>query len=337
MLYIHQYPDWTRFRYNFQNVMDALGQTRLQEGKLLGISEVVNAEGDDTQVLAEDIFANFAIDDPREHSERNRGESIAHIQAEIQKKNDATSKIRNILGAIQNTSQPLTAERLFAWHTAIGQNKVKNFRTKESAWGVSAERIEHEMDRFLQWFETSGEDGVIKAAIAQFWILTIRPFEDGNGRIARTLSAMLLSRSESAPRIAYALNQQILQNREEYLQILAKAQSGNGDLTQWILWFLKMLRQAISERQRNLSQAVQKLQFQQKFQNTDFTPRERKIIDAVRAGTLPVTFSVRDAAALTEVSHDSALRDIQSLIQKGVARADKKGGRSSKYTLRDTL
>lgn len=335
MLYIHQYPDWTSFRYNFQSVMDALGQTRLQEGKLLGIYDLVNSDGKEDETLAQDILANFSIDKevgaiPTEKANKE----LAQVQAEIQKKNDATPKVRNILGALHNANQPLTADRLFAWHAAVGQNKVKQFRTKESAWGVSPDRIEHEMERFIQWFENSSEDGVLKAAIAQFWFLTIRPFDDGNGIMARTLSAMLLARSEGTARSQYALNKQILGNRESYFEILAKAQQGNGDLTQWILWFLEMLRTAVEESQQKILQAVQQLQFRQKFKGTDFTPRERKILDAVFSGQLDATFTVKQAATLCGVSHDSTLRDIQSLIEKGIAQAEKKGGRSQKYSIR---
>jgi len=333
MLYIHQYPDWTSFRYNFQSVMDALGQTRLQEGKLLGIYDLVNDHGNENEILAQDILATFAIDKDVSVGECNDKE-LEHIQAEIQKKNDATPKVRNILGALHNANQPLTADRLFAWHAAVGQNKVKQFRTKESAWGVSPDRIEHEMNRFIQWFETCSEDGVLKAAIAQFWFLTIRPFDDGNGIMARTLSAMLLARSEGTARCQYALNQKIFENRENYFKILAKAQQGNGDLTQWILWFLEMLRTAVEESQQKMMQAVQQLQFRQKFKGTDFTPRERKILDAVFSGQLSATFTVKQAATLCGVSHDSTLRDIQSLIEKGIAQAEKKGGRSQKYSIR---
>ncbi len=312
--------------------MDALGQTRLQEGKLLGVFDVMNSDGNENEILAQDILANFSIDGNITQSEASH-KALADIQAEIQKLNDATPKIRNVLGALHNANQPLTADRLFAWHAAIGQNKVKQFRTKESAWGVSPDRIEHEMDRFLKWFENSTEDGVLKAALAQFWFLTIRPFDDGNGIIARTLSMMLLARGENTARCQYALNQQIFVNRESYFKILADAQKGNGDLTQWILWFLKILRNAVEESLLKTRQSIQNLQFLQKSSDMDFSPRERRLIDAARNGELPKQFSAKDAAALTGVSHDSSLRDIQSLIKKGFLKSENKGGRSTRYSI----
>lgn len=242
-----------------------------------------------------------------------------------------------MVGALQNAKQPLTAERLFAWHAAIGQNKVKKFRTKESAvgsfTGISAERIPLEMERFIDWIENSTTDGAIKAAVAHFWFLTIRPFEDGNGRIARALTTMILARSENTSHCLFALCPQILEEREEYFRQLLKAQSGNGDLTEWILWFLQIMRRSIEVRERDIADTLKKIQFEQKNKDVALSERERKIVNAAWEGTLPATFSVKEAAALTGTSHDSALRDIQALIQKGIVRAESKGGRSQKYSL----
>ena len=242
-----------------------------------------------------------------------------------------------MVGALQNAKQPLTAERLFAWHAAIGQNKVKKFRTKESAvgsfTGISAERIPLEMERFIDWIENSTTDGAIKAAVAHFWFLTIRPFEDGNGRIARALTTMILARSENTSHCLFALCPQILEEREEYFRQLLKAQSGNGDLTEWILWFLQIMRRSIEVRERDIADTLKKIQFEQKNKDAALSERERKIVNAAWQGTLPATFSVKEAAALTGTSHDSALRDIQALIQKGSVRAESKGGRSQKYSL----
>lgn len=328
-LFIHQYPDWTRFRFNAQNVMDALGQTRLQEGKLIGTADLINDRFTEMQMFAQDIIASYALDGYTLDTE--------NVLAEMDKKNAAHDEIRNWLGALQNAKLPLTADRLFAWHAAIGQNKVKKFRTKESSvnafTGISPERIPFEMERFIDWFESSTQDGVIKAAIAHFWFLTIRPFEDGNGRIARALTTMLLARSENSTHCQYTLNQQILDNREEYLNQLARAQSGNGDLTEWILWFLGTLRSAIENREKEIDDKLKKMQFMQQNQQKDLSARERKIVEAVWNGELPAIFSVKEAAALTGTSHDSALRDIQDLIAKEIVHAESKGGRSQKYKL----
>ena len=328
-LFIHQYPDWTKFRYNAQSVLDALGQTRLVEGKLIGIVDILSNSGAETEMLAQDISASFALD----------GYTLGtqDIDAEIKKKNAGSDVVRNFVGALQNAKQPLTTDRLFAWHASIGQNKVKKFRTKENSIGnfsgVSPDRIPLEIERFINWFENSTQDGALKAAIAHFWFLTIRPFDDGNGRIARILSAMLLARSENTSRCEYALNAQILKCRDEYLEKLFKAQSGNGDITEWILWFLKALRESIEAREKDIAAAIQKMKFSQRIQHVNLSEREHRIIEAVWSGALPQKFSVKEAATLTGTSHDSALRDIQSMIAKGIVRAESKGGRSQKYSL----
>ena len=328
-LFIHQYPDWTKFRYNAQSVMDALGQTRLIEGALVGVADLVCDSDLEMRMLAKDIAANYALD--------GYTLEIPILESEIKKKNSARNDIRNFVGAIQNAKLPLTEERLFAWHAAIGQNKVKSFRTKESVagtfTGISPERIPLEIGRFIDWFENSTQDGAIKAAIAHFWFLTIRPFEDGNGRIARALAAMLLARSEDTTRCQYALNEQILKDRENYIQTLFKAQAGNGDLTEWILWFLNAMQKSIEDSKKEISSALKKMQFLQKNQQADLSGRERKIIEAVWNGELPAVFSVKEVAAFTGTSHDSALRDIQDLIQKEIVRPENKGGRSQKYSL----
>lgn len=328
-LFIHQYPDWTRFRYNAQSILAALGQTRLKEGTLISTVDLTSSPESETKTLAQDIVANFALDGHELDQQM--------VTEEILKKNAARNDIRNFVGAIQNAKQPLTMDRIFAWHAAIGQNKVKNFRAKESLagafTGVSPERIPLEMERFVDWFENDPQDGAIKAAIAQFWFLTIRPFEDGNGRIARALSAMLLARSENTTRCQYALNEQFLNDRDNYIQILSKAQAGNGDLTEWILWFLQALKSAIENCEREIAATLKKVLFLQKNQQADLSSRERTVIDAVWNGELPAVFSVKEVAAFTGTSHDSALRDIQDLIQKGIVRPEKKGGRSQKYSL----
>lgn len=309
--------------------MDALGQTRLKEGRLIGITELINDSAEETEIFAQDIVANYALD--------GYTLDVEKVKADILKKNNASDEIRNLAGSLQNAKQPLTAERLFAWHAAIGQNKVKKFRTKESSvgsfTGISAERIPLEMERFINWFESSTQDGAIKAAVAHFWFLTIRPFEDGNGRIARALTTMLLARTENTGRFLYALNKQIQKHHEDYFDQLLRAQSGNGDLTEWILWFLQMMRDSIETRENDIADKLKKTKFIQRIKDIALTERERKIINAAWEKNLPASFSVKEAASLTGTSHDSALRDIQSLIQKGIVRAESKGGRSQKYSL----
>ena len=347
MLYIHQFPDWTRFRFDSPKVLNALGQTRLEEGKLIGIMQICGLKDIEAKLIAEDIVANYAIDgftlDP------------ANTLAEVELKSKGSQNyVKNYLGAIQNASQQLTEERLFNWHSAMGQNKVKHYRDTTSEvqtiidatdpdsapttlrfTGPNPERLQSEMENFLSWFESANMDGVIKAAIAHFWFLTIRPFADANGRLARAITAMQLARTENTTHCQYALNKQINNNKADYFKILSHTQAASGDLTEWILWFLQMLRNAIKDSEQLFAAEISRIQFRNAHASTPFSEREQQLIDEVMAGRLAQPFTAKDAAALFNASHDTALREIQSLMDKGVLQTNNKGGRSMRYKLVD--
>ena len=339
MLYIHQFPDWTRFRFDSPKVLNALGQTRLEEGKLIGIMQICGLKDIEAKLLAEDIVANYAIDgytlDP------------ASTFAEVELKSKSSQNyIKNYLGAIQNASAPLTEERLFNWHSAMGQNKVKHYRETPSEVqttldekklhfvGPNPERLQSEMESFISWFEKSNMDGVIKAAIAHFWFLTIRPFADANGRIARAITAMQLARAENTTHCQYALNKQINDNKADYFKILSRTQAASGDLTEWILWFLQMMRQAIKDSEQLFAVEINNIQFRNAHASTTFSEREQQLIDEILAGRIAQPFTAKEAAALFNASHDTALREIQSLMDKGVLQTNNKGGRSMRYRLK---
>ncbi|OWV18015.1 cell filamentation protein Fic [Fibrobacter sp. UWB4] len=347
MLYIHQFPDWTRFRFDSPKVLQALGQTRLEEGKLIGIMQICGLKDIEAKLLAEDIVANYAIDgytlDP------------TNTLAEVELKSKGSQNyIKNYLGAIQNASQPLTEERLFNWHSAMGQNKVLKFRESPSEVqttidatapdfapktlhfvGPNPERLQSEMENFLSWFESANIDGVIKAAIAHFWFITIRPFADANGRLARAITAMQLARTENTTHCQYALNKQINIHKSDYFKILARTQAASGDLTEWILWFLQMMRDAIKDSEQLFASAISRIQFRSAHANDTFSAREQQLIDEIMAGRLAQPFTAKEAAAFFNASHDTALREIQSLMDKGILETNKKGGRSMRYKLVD--
>ena len=348
MLYIHQFPDWTRFRFDSTKVLNALGQTRLAEGKLIGLMQICGLKNIEAKLIAEDIVANYAID----------GYTLdaANILAEVELKSKGNLNfVKNYIGAIQNASSPLTEERLFNWHSAMGQNKVKHYRETPSEVqttidatnpetapkalhfvGPNPERLQSEMENFLTWFEKSNMDGVIKAAIAHFWFLTIRPFADANGRMARAITATQLARAESTTHCQYALNKQINANKSDYFKILARTQAASGDLTEWILWFLQMMRQAIKDSEQLFATEINYLQFRNAHASTPLSEREQQLIDEILAGKIAQPFTAKEVAALFNASHDTALREIQSLMDKGILQTNNKGGRSMRYKLVDT-
>lgn len=347
MLYIHQFPDWTRFRFDSPKVLNALGQTRLAEGKLIGLMQICGLKDIEAKLIADDIVANYAID--------SYTLDTAKVLTEVELKSKSNENyIKNYIGAIQNAAAPLTEERLFNWHAAMGQNKVKHYRETPSEvqkiidatapdsattlrfTGPNPERLQGEMENFLSWFESANIDGVIKAAIAHFWFITIRPFADANGRIARAITAMQLARAENTTHCQYALNKQISDNKADYFKILSRTQAASGDLTEWILWFLQMMRQAIKDSEQLFAAEINNIQFRNAHASTTFSEREQQLIDEILAGRIAQPFTAKEAAAFFNTSHDTALREIQSLMDKGILQTNNKGGRSKRYRLVDS-
>ena len=336
MLFIHQFPGWTKFRFDPNRVLDALGKAQFAEGRLAGMLSLIGAKELQTDLITEDIVANSAIDGFTHDKETIRkcvalGETsgLAHVQ--------------NYIAAIKNYTDPLTQERLFNWHKAIIGHSVNAWREKGSEIttesgellfsGPAPERLTLEMANFLDWFENTPMDGTIKAAIAHFWFLTIRPFNKANGNIARSITALQLSRAQNSTRMHYSLNQQILKNRDEYFRTLNKAQCGNGDLTEWILWFLRQIEAAVQTTELAIESQTRRFRFLARHSGVQTTEREQLLLNAALTEKLPRDFTAKDVAALFETSHDTALREIQSLMEKGLVAASKKGGRSRTYSV----
>ena len=327
MLYIHQYPDWTHFRFDSKRVMESLGKTRLAEGKLISIMDLCGLKDLEAKIVSKDIAANFAID------------NIELDDAGIKRQSKC------FLDAIQNARATLNPERLFNWHSCLTQDKESVFRTGESRIevicgdsslefsGPSADRINTEMANFITWFEITPMDGVIKAAIAHFWLLSLRPFEKANGRIARIVTIAQLARAEGTDRCQYALNEQILKNRDEYFTVLHKTQLGNGDLTEWILWFLKQIQGAIQASEQLYESIKKRLHFEISHTGAFITQREQQLLSAIFTEAIPAEFTAKDVAEIFQCSHDTALREIQSLLAKKLLKSSQKGGRSQKYSL----
>lgn len=338
MLYVHQYPDWTHFHYDTLAVMNALGLVRYIQGQLIGLAKICNINELEEKIITDDIVANFAID----------GTELEYdsILNDVKMRSKASRNfVINSLGVIQNANSALTIERIFNWHGALSKKNPFRLRTTESKIsrtvsngdlsfeGPHYENIAKLVENFLSWFETSPLDGLVKAAIAEFWFLTIRPFEEGNGKIARMISTMQLVRSGNFNKYVYPVHRQYFENREQYFSILNKVQRSNGNITEWILWYLRMLQAAMEKTLQALENTANRIRFQQRFAKTALDIREQMIVDAAMTGRLPQHFSAKEVGALLGASHDTALRAIQSLIAKGVFKAATKGGRSQKYCL----
>ncbi len=280
--------------------------------------------------------------------------------------------VEMLIDATHSYQMPLTNKRLFGWHAALfptghsGINTIEvgRYRTGEmqivsGAMGkervhfeaIPAKKVKAEMELFLCWFnekykndkniksykktqKLNALDPVLKAAIAHFWFIIIHPFDDGNGRIARAISDLMLSRSDQTTERYYSLSSQILVERKQYYEILQKVQHSKGDITAWLDWFLHCLKNALLTTETTLNKILWKTSFWKIHENTDFNARQRLMLNKILDG-FDGKLQSSKWAKITKCSPDTALRDIKELIEKGILKQEKQGGRSTNYELED--
>lgn len=262
-----------------------------------------------------------------------------------------------MLDASRHYDRPLTAERVFAWHASLfptgrsGMTKIKTGIWRDDSKGPmqvvsgpagkehvhfeapKADRVDAEMRGFIDWFERdSGIDPVLKAGMAHLWFVTVHPFDDGNGRIARAIADLALARSENSPQRFYSMSSQIRQERNAYYDILEKTQKGTMDITLWMDWFLGCLGRAIDGAQTALSGILVKARFWERIRGVPLNSRQRLVLNRLLDGfTGKLTTS--KYAKLAKCSQDTALRDIIPLMERGILIRNPEGGRSTSYAL----
>lgn len=280
--------------------------------------------------------------------------------------------VEMMLDATRQYEQPLTAERLFSWHASLfptgfsGLHRIEvgKYRTGEmqivsGAMGkeklhyeaIAASRIKQEMDQFLTWFNAFSTstsikrtgakntscislDPVLKASIAHFWFIIIHPFDDGNGRIARAITDLMLARSDGSTERYYSMSGQIMVERKQYYQVLQKVQHSSGDITEWLEWFLNCLKNALMSTEIVLQKILRKAEFWKLHEHTALNQRQRMMLNKLFDGFNGKLQSSK-WAKITKSSSDTALRDIQDLIKKGILQQEQQGGRSTSYELAD--
>lgn len=311
MLFIHQYPDWTNFRFAKKAVLDKLCRVRFAQGELRGKSTLAISKATAESIQQEDFESLLKID-------------------------GKDSPPPTLFSAARNFSLPMTEKRLFSLHASLFQNGGyyrKSANNKSISFsGVSTERIPREIQKWILYFNDSTTDAVLKAAIVHFWFLTIRPFDFGNGILARLFCDMLLSKSENSPIHFYALNKEIFQDRDSYFEILYKSQTSNGDITEWILWFLSKLETSLSNAGQNLQKQFALAKRQLSFSGVAFHEREQALIeDFLKNPEKEISSS--EWALNAGISHDSALRDLNDLVQKNILSKSAGKGRNTRYRL----
>lgn len=360
-MYIHQAKNWTAFHWDDQKLLTLLGKVRHQQGKILGRMENLGfslKEEALLDTLTLDVLKSSEIEGEVLDKEQVRSSIARRLGLEVAGMIYSTRNVDGVvemmLDATQNYTAPLSSGRLFSWHAALfptgysGMYKidVAKYRTGDmqvvsGAMGKEkvhyeapeAERIETEMNRFIHWFNSPGQiDPVIKAGIAHFWFVTIHPFDDGNGRIARAITDLQLSRSDNSSQRFYSMSNQIQIERKKYYSILEKAQRGSGDLTDWLEWFLSCLERALIASSQLLEAVLKKARFWEAYQSTTLNARQRLMLNKLLDG-FDGKLTTSKWAKITKVSADTALRDIQDLIDKGILNKEDQGGRSTNYEL----
>jgi Fic family protein len=265
--------------------------------------------------------------------------------------------VEMMLDATRHYDQPLSSERLFAWHASLfptgrsGMTKIRAGAWRKDSTGPmqvvsgpigkehvhfvapKADRLDAETRRFLEWFETdSGSDPVLKAGMAHLWFVTIHPFDDGNGRIARAIADLALARSENSPQRFYSMSAQIRQERNAYYDILEETQRGTMDITGWMDWFLGCLGRAIDGAQTTLSAVLAKARFWERIHGVPLNDRQRLVLNRLLDG-FEGKLTTSKYAKLAQCSQDTALRDILPLVKRGILVLNPEGGRSTSYAL----
>jgi len=366
--YIHQKDDWPIFSWKSDEFVSLLSEARNLQGRLIGQMgtlgfDLRNEALLDTLTL--DVIKSSEIegeilnpDQVRSSIARRLGMEIA---GSVASDRNVEGVVEMMLDATQNCFKPLTANRLFDWHAALfptgraGMYKITIADWRKDTTGPmqvisgamgkekvhfqapDAILIEKEMTRFIDWFnDSTTSDLVIKAAIAHLWFVTIHPFEDGNGRITRALTDMLLAQSDKSNQRFYSMSAQIRLERKQYYEMLEKTQQGSLDITNWIVWFLRCLIHALKSTDLVLAKVLSKAEFWKKHTHTPINERQKKMLNKLLDG-LDGKLSSSKWAKIAKCSKDSAIRDINDLIEKSILQKETAGGRSTNYELMEPL
>jgi Fic family protein len=362
--YIHQLAEWPKFSWDGGRLVAPLAATRHAQGRLIGQMEVLGFKIREEAVLrtiTEDVLKSSEIEGETLDGDQVRSSVARRLGLDIGGSLTADRHVEGVvemmLDATQHYDQPLTVDRLCAWHASLfptGRSGMQGItvgtwrddrtapmlvvsgpvgRERVHFEAPAAARLDEEMRRFLEWFDTDATlEPVLKAALAHLWFVTIHPFDDGNGRMARAIADMSLARSEKSPQRFYSMSGQIREERSNYYGILERTQTGTLDVTDWIEWFLGCLARAIEGAQTALASVIDKARYWEALRALSLNERQRLVIDLLLEG-FEGKLTTSKWAALTKSSNDTALRDIQQLVDRGVLMRNSAGGRSTSYSL----
>lgn len=364
MTYVHELEGWPHFKWDQKKLVEQLAAVRNRQGRLIGRMESLGfksrAEAN-LQSLTEEVIKSSEIEGEVLNRDQVRSSIARRLGIDIGALTPADRNVEGVvemmLDATEKFDTSLTAERLFDWHAALfptgraGMRKIVVGAWRDDKPGpmqvvsgpIGRERVHYEapkaatldkeMNAFIDWFNSSDDiDPVLKAAIAHLWFVTIHPFDDGNGRIARAIADMALARSDKGAQRFYSMSAQIQQERNAYYDILESTQKADLDVTPWLQWFLGCLDRAFDGAETILAAVLKKANFWKKHDGESFNDRQRAIIDRLLNG-FEGNLTSSKWAQLAKCSQDTALRDIGDLVSRGILTKDTAGGRSTSYSL----
>lgn len=361
MMYLHEKKEWWKFRYDNDKIVNLLGLVRAKQGLMLGRMTSLGFDFQDDAMLT-----TMSLELVRSSEIEGEQLNLSEVRSSIARRLGINSAgmvpssryiegvVEMLLDATQNYNEPLSDDRLFGWHNVLfptGRSglyaiEVGKYRTGEMQvisgtmgkervhyQAPKPERVAEEMTMFIKWFNEQTElDGVLKAAIAHLWFVSIHPFDDGNGRIARAITDMQLARSENCSRRFYSMSTEIKLMQKEYYEVLERTQKGDGNITEWIVWFLNCFEKALASTEPILSSVLEKHKFWEQHKNVDLNERQRKIINMLFDNFFGKLTSGK-WAKIAKCSNDTALNDINDLMTKGILMKNGEGGRSTNYSL----
>lgn len=363
-MYIHQHKEWPNFKWDSEIILSYVSKVRDLQGRLIGKMESIGFELREEAVLetiTEDVIKSSEIEGELLNPAEVRSSVARRLGMEISGLPDASKDVEGVvemmLDATQKYQEPLTKDRLCAWHAALfptgrsGIHKIKvgdwrgdeggamqivsgsMGREKVHYTAPESSRMEEEMNQFIFWFnKDTTMEPVIKSAVAHVWFVSIHPFDDGNGRIARAIADMQLARVDRTQQRFYSISAQIMKSKKGYYDILEYTQKGSLDISQWLVWYFDRLTDALEATNQTLSKILVKAKFWELHKNTQFNERQIEMINKLQSDFIGKLHSSK-WAKMTKVHRDTARRDIQDLIEKDVLSDAGEGGRSTNYIL----
>ena len=363
-LFIHEQPGWPKLRWQTDKVADSLAVVRYKQGRLVGRMQSLGFDLQQEAILetlTQDVHKSSDIEGERLDLEQVRSSVGRRLGLDIgglpHPEDRVEGLVEMMLDATGNYDRPLTVDRLWGWQAALfptGRSRMRPITVggwrddhtgpmqvisgpigKERVHfeAPAAVRIDDEMNAFLKWLnDPSDTDGVLRAALAHLWFVTIHPFDDGNGRIARAISDMALARSEDSSQRFYSMSSQIRVERRGYYRILEQTQKGTPDISEWMAWFLACLGRAIDGAGTTLASVLTKARFWRQVEGVPLNARQRGVLNRLLDG-FEGKLTTSKWAKLAKCSQDTALRDITSLVDDGILVRSSARGRSTNYSL----